>query len=62
MATDAVSATIINQTLASRLGLEDPVGEWIEGFYDGQRRQIIGVVEIYILPQCMNMQDLWLSL
>ncbi len=45
MATDAVSATIINQTLASRLGLEDPVGEWIGGFYDGQSRQVIGVVE-----------------
>ncbi len=44
-ATDATAATIINATAASRMGMEDPVGMTIQGFYDGNPRQIIGVVE-----------------
>ncbi len=45
MATDGSSATILNKAAVDRMGLDEPVGIWIEGFYDGVPRQIIGVVE-----------------
>ncbi len=45
MATDASLAVIINETTATRLGAEDPVGITLQGFYDNQPRQVIGVVK-----------------
>ena len=45
MPTDAQNATIINQTAAARIGVEDPIGMTLGGFYDNNPRQVIGVVE-----------------
>ena len=45
MHTDATSATIINQEAARVMGVDDPIGMYIDGFYDGVARQVIGVVE-----------------
>jgi len=45
MQTDTEMATVINQTAATRIGVDDPVGMVLNGFYDGKPRQIIGVVE-----------------
>jgi putative ABC transport system permease protein len=45
MQTDAMSVAIINQTAAARMGTGSPVGMMLEGFYDQQPRQVVGVVE-----------------
>jgi putative ABC transport system permease protein len=45
MATDPENATIINNTMKARMGVDDPVGMTLNGFYDQHPRQIIGVVE-----------------
>lgn len=47
MATDSSEAVILNQSAVRALGLEDPVGTMITGFWDTQNRtkRIIGVVE-----------------
>ncbi len=45
MATDAAETAIINVTAASRMDVDDPLDMMIGGFYDGQRRRVIGVVE-----------------
>ncbi len=45
MQTDMQSATIVNKTAAARMDVEDPIGMTLEGFYDGNPRQIIGVVD-----------------
>ena len=44
-ALDAGTATIINATAAARMGLDDPTGANLRGFYDNQARRIIGVIE-----------------
>lgn len=45
MHTDATSATIINREAARVMGIDDPLGMFIDGFYDGETREVIGVVE-----------------
>jgi putative ABC transport system permease protein len=45
LGTDQISSAIINTTAAARMGMDDPIGEILRGFYDNQPRQIIGVVE-----------------
>lgn len=45
MQTDAMSAAIINQAAAARIGSDSPIGTILEGFYDQQPRQVVGVVE-----------------
>ncbi len=45
MPTDGLSSAIINQTAAARLGTNSPIGMTLEGFYDQNPRQVIGVVE-----------------
>ncbi len=45
MVTDPVNATIINTTMKVRMGVDDPLGMTLKGYYDGHQRQIIGVVE-----------------
>lgn len=43
--TEHTSAAIINQAAAARMGINDPTGMQLGGFYDGRTRQIVGVVE-----------------
>jgi putative ABC transport system permease protein len=45
MPTDVHSSAIINRTAAARMGVDDPIGMTLQGFYDGNPRQVIGVVE-----------------
>ena len=45
MHTDPASATIISREAARIMGVDDPLGMYIDGFYDGVTRQVIGVVE-----------------
>ncbi len=42
--TDLVEATIINETAARQLGLEEPVGARITGFWDTDEKRVIGVI------------------
>ncbi len=43
--TDADNSCIINQALANLLNLDEPLGIEVEGFYDGNVRRIVGVVQ-----------------
>jgi putative ABC transport system permease protein len=43
--TDSVNHVVLNQSAARALGLTDPVGEVIRGFWDGVDKQVIGMVE-----------------
>ena len=45
MGTDPGNSTIINTTMMNRMGLDDPLGMHLSGFYDGHARRIVGVVE-----------------
>ncbi len=45
MHTEATLSTIINREAARVMGVDDPLGMYIDGFYDENTRQIIGVVE-----------------
>ena len=45
MPTDPLGSAIINQTAASRIGVDDPIGTILQGFYDQNPRQVVGVVE-----------------
>ncbi|TVQ88528.1 MAG: FtsX-like permease family protein [Bacteroidetes bacterium] len=45
MITDQSETAIINQTMWERMGVDDPIGINLGGFFDGQQRRIIGVVE-----------------
>lgn len=45
MITDLTEAVIINNTMMQRMGAKDPIGTVLSGFYDGNTRRIIGVVE-----------------
>ena len=45
IAADRNYTAIINKTAMERLGQDDMLGETLHGFYDGQARQIVGVVE-----------------
>ncbi len=45
IAVDRNQTAIINKTALARFEQEDMVGETLHGFYDGQARQIVGVVE-----------------
>lgn len=45
MATDASHTVIVNATAAARLPGDDVIGDNLLGFYDGQTRRIIGVVD-----------------
>jgi putative ABC transport system permease protein len=42
--TDLAEATIINETAARQLGLEEPVGTKITGFWDTNEKKVIGVI------------------
>ena len=43
--TDPDYVTIINTTMMNRLGVDDPLGMQLSGFYDGNARRIVGVVK-----------------
>lgn len=43
--TDSVNHVVLNQSAVRALGLTDPVGQVIRGFWDGVEKQVIGVVE-----------------
>ncbi len=45
IAADRNYTVIINETAAVRLGTENIIGETLQGFYDDQARQVVGVVE-----------------
>ncbi|MDR4988302.1 MAG: FtsX-like permease family protein [Bacteroidales bacterium] len=45
MPTELTASTVINETMARRLGTDNPIGINLGGFYDGQTRQVVGVVE-----------------
>ncbi len=45
MITDLSETAIINQAMWERMGVDDPIGVNLEGFFDNQPRRIIGVVE-----------------
>jgi len=45
MITDQSETTIINQAMWERMGVDDPIGISLGGFFDNQPRRIIGVVE-----------------
>ncbi len=45
MGTDPDNVTIINTTMMNRMGVEDPLGMHLSGFYDGNPRRVVGVVE-----------------
>jgi putative ABC transport system permease protein len=43
--TDSVNHVVLNQSAVQALGITDPVGQVIKGFWDGVDKQVIGVVE-----------------
>ncbi len=43
--TDSINACIINEATAKMLGLKDPIGKKLKGFYGNQQKEIIGVVK-----------------
>ncbi len=43
--TDSVSHVVLNQSAARALGLTEPVGKVLKGFWDGTDKQVIGLVE-----------------
>ncbi len=43
--TDPANSVIINETAARRLDVDNPIGTVLNGLFDGQPRQVIGVVE-----------------
>jgi putative ABC transport system permease protein len=45
MPTDVHSSAMINRTAAEQMGVDDPTGVTLQGFYDGNSRQVVGVVE-----------------
>ncbi len=45
MPTDVHSSAMINRTAAAQMGVDDPIGVTLQGFYDGNPRQVVGVVE-----------------
>lgn len=45
MGTDPGNATIINTSMMNRMGVDDPLGIHLSGFYDGDPRRVVGVVK-----------------
>lgn len=57
-ATDTSSAVVINETAARVMGMDEPVGKWVEN--GGQRFSIIGVVgDFHFLPVTMEISPLF---